>query len=130
MRLIATAAILGSLIASGANAQDNKMTVSPSDGWTVTNYYKQPVYDAQENKIGSVDDVLIDKQGKVTALILGVGGFLGVGEKDVSLPFSAVKMTKKNDKWWLTVNETKDSLIKAPGYKYDSNTTTWVIHNK
>jgi hypothetical protein len=69
---------------------------------------------------------LIDKSGKITALMIGVGGFLGMGEKDVALPFSAVKSEKKNNKWYLTVNETKDSLKSAAGYKYDSSTTTWV----
>jgi hypothetical protein len=59
--------------------------------------------------------------------MVGVGGFLGIGEKDVALPFSAVKSEKKNDKWYLTVNESKDSLKSATGYKYNSGTTTWSI---
>jgi sporulation protein YlmC with PRC-barrel domain len=45
-----------------------------SAGTTVTNFYKQNVYDPSDNKIGEVDDVLIDKEGRVTALIIGVGG--------------------------------------------------------
>ena len=75
--------------------------------------------------IGKIDDVLIDKSGKITALIVGVGGFLGMGEKDVALPFSAVKGEMKNDKWYLTSDETKDSLKSAAGYKYNSSTTMW-----
>jgi sporulation protein YlmC with PRC-barrel domain len=102
----------------------------PPDSFTVTNYYKQDVYDKGENKVGKIDDVLIDKSGKITALMVGVGGFLGVGEKDVALPFSAVKSEKKNDKWWLTVDESKDTLKNAAGYKYDSATTTWSAENK
>ena len=102
----------------------------PSDSWTVTNYYKQDVYDKGQNKVGKIDDVLIDKSGKITALMVGVGGFLGAGEKDVALPFSAVTSEKKNDKWWLTVDESKDSLKKAEGYKYNSSTTTWSPDNK
>jgi sporulation protein YlmC with PRC-barrel domain len=65
--------------------------VSPS-----TDYYKQDVYDNGKNSVGKIDDVLIDKSGKITALIVGVGGFLGVGEKDVALPFAAVKAEKKD----------------------------------
>jgi hypothetical protein len=42
--------------------------------------------------------------------MVGVGGFLGLGEKDVALPFAAVKAEKKNNKRNLTVDETKDSL--------------------
>jgi sporulation protein YlmC with PRC-barrel domain len=44
-------------------------------GTTVTNFYKQNVYDPADNKIGDVDDMLIDKEGRVTALIIGVGRF-------------------------------------------------------
>jgi sporulation protein YlmC with PRC-barrel domain len=95
------------------------MSSLPPDSWTVTNYYKQDVYDKGRNTVGKIDDVLIDKSGKITALIVGVGGFLGVGEKDVALPFTAVHSEKKDNKWYLTVDETKDSLKNAAGYKYD-----------
>ena len=106
------------------------MSSLPSDSWTITNYYKQDVYDKGQNTVGKIDDVLTDKSGKITALMVGVGGFLGVGEKDVALPFAAVHTEKKNNKWYLTVAETKDSLKNAAGYKYDSSTTTWVPANK
>jgi sporulation protein YlmC with PRC-barrel domain len=101
------------------------MSSLPQDSWTVTNYYKQDVYDKGQNTVGKIDDVLIDKSGKITTLIVGVGGFLGIGEKDVALPFTAVHAEKKNNKWYLTVDETKDSLKGAAGFKYDSSTTTW-----
>jgi len=106
------------------------MSSLPTDSSTVTNYYKQDVYDKGQNSVGKIDDVLIDKSGKITALIVGVGGFLGAGEKDVALPFSAVSAEKKNDKWYLTVDETKDSLKNAAGYKYNSSTTSWSRDNK
>jgi len=106
------------------------MSNLPSDSWTVKNYYKQDVYDKGQNTVGKIDDVLIDKSGKITALMVGVGGFLGVGEKDVALPFTAVRSEKKNDKWYLTVDETKDSLKNAAGYKYNSSTTAWVPDKK
>jgi sporulation protein YlmC with PRC-barrel domain len=101
------------------------MSSLPQDSWTVTNYYKQDVYDKGQNTVGKIDDVLIDKSGKITTLMVGVGGFLGIGEKDVALPFTAVHAEKKNNKWYLTVDETKDSLKGAAGFKYDSSTTTW-----
>jgi sporulation protein YlmC with PRC-barrel domain len=98
-------------------------TALPSEAMTVTDWYKQNVYDPNENKIGDIKDVLVDKSGKVVALIVGVGGFLGAGEKDVAVPFEAVHPTMKDKKWWLVMNTTKDSLKSAPGFKYDSNTT-------
>src|SRR6185437_2687111 len=102
----------------------------PPDSWTITNYYKQNVYDKAQSTVGKIDDVLVDKTGKITALMVGVVGFLGMGEKDVALPFTAVHSEKKDNKWYLTVDETKDSLKSAAGYKYDSSTTTWSPDNK
>jgi sporulation protein YlmC with PRC-barrel domain len=117
-------AAMTAALATPALAADT-MSSLPPDNWTITNYYKQDVYDNAQNTVGKIDDMLVDKTGKVTALIVGVGGFLGAGEKDVALPFSAVKSEQKNNKWYLTVDETKDSLKNAAGYKYDSATTTW-----
>jgi sporulation protein YlmC with PRC-barrel domain len=102
----------------------------PSDSWTITNYYKQDVYDKGQHSVGKIDDVLMNKSGQITALMVGVGGFLGMGEKDVALPFTAVHSEKKDNKWYLTTDETKDSLKSAAGYKYDSATTTWMPENK
>ena len=64
--------------------------------------------------------------GRVDALIVGVGGFLGVGAKDVAVNFNAVKQIKRDNKVYLTVNATKDELKAAPGFKYDRETTAWV----
>ena len=106
------------------------MTAVPGQSTTVTNYYKQSVYDPKQNKIGDVDDVLVDQAGKVTGLVIGVGGFLGAGEKDVIVPFSAVKSTKKDDKWYLTLDETKDSLKNSAGFKYNKTSTSWEPEKK
>jgi hypothetical protein len=72
-------------------------------------------------------DVLVDREGKATALIIGVGGFLGAGEKDVAVPFNAVRTTTKdNNKWYLLMNSTKDALKSAKGFKYDRTNMTWM----
>jgi hypothetical protein len=61
------------------------------------------------------------------AFIVGVGGFLGMGEKDVAVPFSAVQVTNKNtNKWHLVMHSTKDALKNAKGFKYDRNAMTWI----
>src|SRR4051794_9485657 len=70
--------------------------------------------DRNDNKVGDVDVVLLDKEGKVTGLVIGAGGFLGVDQKDVIVPFSDVKVERKNNNWWLTINETKDALKARP----------------
>ena len=98
----------------------------PKDLVTVTDWYKQTVYNSQNSTVGKVDDVLVSKSGKITTLIVGVGGFLGAGEKDVAVPFEAVKMLQKDNTWRLVMDTTKDELKAAPGYKYDKESTTWV----
>lgn len=118
-------------VESGAQQETSKIqTAIPQDAVTVTDWYKQDVFDPNNNKIGQVKDVLIDKSGKAETLIIGVGGFLGAGEKDVAVSFEEVKATKKDNKVRLVMNATKDSLKNAPGFKYDSDTTTWVPDRK
>jgi sporulation protein YlmC with PRC-barrel domain len=108
------------------------LTNIPANAATVTYWYKQAVYDPSDNKIGDIQDVLVDKdEGKIVALIVGVGGFLGAGEKDVAVPFKAVQFkTKNNNKWYAVMNATKDTLKNAPGFKYDRNATAWVVDAK
>jgi hypothetical protein len=102
------------------------MTTVPNNSATVTDWYKQNVYDPSDNKIGEIMDVLVSPEGRATALIVGVGGFLGAGEKDVVVPFAAVKHTMKDKKIYLTMDTTKDALKAAPGFKYDREKTTWI----
>jgi hypothetical protein len=106
------------------------LTSMPANASTVTHWYKQPVYDTSDNRIGEIDDALVDKEGKLVALIIGVGGFLGIGEKHVGVPFNAVRVTTKdNNKWYLVMNTTKDALKNAPGFKYDRSSTAWIAES-
>jgi sporulation protein YlmC with PRC-barrel domain len=98
----------------------------PANSMTITNWYKQNVYDPSDKKIGEVMDVLVDREGKAEALVVGVGGFLGAGEKDVLVPFNAVHGTNKDNKWYLVMNTTKNALKNAKGFKYDRTKTTWI----
>lgn len=123
------------LIAGAAFGEDTSvgrpeaMTSVPSSSVTVTDWYKQPVYDKSDSKIGSVSDVLVSPNGQVSAVILGVGGVVG-SDKDVAVPFNSIKKTTKDNKTYLTMDTTQDALKSAPGFKYDSNSTTWVPDNK
>jgi sporulation protein YlmC with PRC-barrel domain len=132
MYKLATAVVAAGLLSVSAYAAQEAMmqTAIPQNAMTVTDWYKQNVYDPNNNKIGEIMDVLVDKSGKINTLIVGVGGFLGAGEKDVAVPFDAVEATMKDKKMWLVMNTTKDSLKSAPGFKYDSTSTTWVPDRK
>jgi sporulation protein YlmC with PRC-barrel domain len=112
-------------IGAGTPATTQVLTTLPQEVTTVANYYKQNVYDPSDVKIGEISDVLLNKQGKVDAFMVGVGGFLGVGEKDVAVPFDAVHAAQKDGKWYLTMNTTKDALKNARGYKFDKVKSTW-----
>src|ERR1700730_3662424 len=129
---VATVFAMGVSVAALAQ-QPAPMTSGPAQiftalpaGTTVTNFYKQNVYDPSDNKIGDIDDVLIDKEGNLTDLIIGVGGFLAMGEKDVAIPFSVVHASVKNNKWYLVFKTTKDALKTAPGFTYDKTRTSWI----
>jgi sporulation protein YlmC with PRC-barrel domain len=132
MRKTLAVATVALLMSGAAFGQDNPkiLTSVPAQSTTVTNWYKQSVYDTANNKIGEVMDILLSPDGKVNALIVGVGGFLGMGEKDVAVSFPSVKHTTKDGKAYLTLDTTKDALKAAPGLKYDRNTTAWVPENK
>ena len=69
--------------------------------------------------VGEVNDVVLDWDGGVKAVVLGVGGFLGVGEKNVAIEMSSLrKVRESNDAtdWFLVVNSSKEMLTNAPAY--------------
>jgi len=135
MKALALAAA-GVLIASTAvsaqqpTGQVSLMASIPANSRTVTDWYKQNVYDQNNQKLGEIMDLLVNQSGQIEAAMVGVGGFLGAGEKDVAVSFNAIKPIKKNDKTYLTLNTTKDALSNAPGFKYDRQSTTWVPDNR
>jgi sporulation protein YlmC with PRC-barrel domain len=51
------------------------------------------VYGSNNERIGDVNDVLMDREGRAQALVIGVGGFLGIGEKNVAVPFTSVEFS-------------------------------------
>ena len=65
---------------------------------------------------GEVNDLIVTDNGAVQAVILGVGGFLGIGEKDVAVAMRAIEMQPDGDSVKLVVDASKDQLNSAPGY--------------
>jgi sporulation protein YlmC with PRC-barrel domain len=100
----------------------------PADSLPVTEWYKQSVYDATNTKVGDIVDVLVSPiDGKITVLMIGVGGILGMGEKNVAVAFNEIKWTMRDNKNYPTINATTEALRIARGFKYDSKTSTWVV---
>ncbi len=131
--LVAASLALGAfapLPAGAQNAQTETVVVVPLErlpvyGSVVSAWYKQPVYDPNEKKLGSIADMLFSADGSINAVMLNVGGFLGLGVKHIAIPVSAITITQKNNKTWLTLNTTKDLLKKALAYKFDKTTGLW-----
>jgi hypothetical protein len=90
------------------------------DQWLASRFKGTDVVGADDQKIGDVSDILMDKNGKVLAYIVGVGGFLGIGTKDVALApesFTVVKGEGANSSDKLKVTVTKDELKQAASFE-------------
>ena len=78
----------------------------------------ESVLNQANESIGDINDVILDNSGKVASVIVGVGGFLGMGEKDVALSFDQLSFATDNDgDLTVTTNATKESLQAAPQYQ-------------
>jgi hypothetical protein len=102
--------------------QADEMRASKLIGATVRN-------DANES-IGSINELILGKDGKVAAVVIGVGGFLGIGEREVALDFNSLKFERdtgamaRADSVVVRVNATKDALKAAPAWTWEDRTTT------
>ena len=75
------------------------------------------VYGANDENIGEIGDIVLTQDGKVDAVIIDVGGFLGVGEKPVAVGFDNLAfMADKDGKKYLYTNFSKEQLDKQPAY--------------
>ena len=89
--------------------------------WRGSKLIGTSVYGPDNKSIGKIDDVIVAGDGQIKAAVVGVGGFLGVGEKDVAVPFSALNITRKPDSSTIdkiTVSYSKDQLNNAPKFAY------------
>ncbi|HEX3860502.1 MAG TPA: PRC-barrel domain-containing protein [Stellaceae bacterium] len=118
--------VIGGALPVLAQTTAAPLLTAPPMGKTINKYYKQSVYDPAKDKIGTIDDVVISDGGQIEGLIIGVGGFLGVGEKDVAVAYRAVHAEMKDNAWYLTLNTTKDALKAAPALTFDKSKTTWI----
>lgn len=81
---------------SPTTTMSDTSTTSPSSfqgNWRASKLVGLSVYNEKNESVGSINDMLTDKNGKITAVVIGVGGFLGVGEHLVAVPFEKVKFS-------------------------------------
>jgi hypothetical protein len=89
----------------------NEMRASKLIGTTVVNKAYDP--------IGKISELVLGKDGKVAAVVIGVGGFLGIGERDIAVNFESLRIAQdSNNKTTVSLNATKDSLKTAPPWQW------------
>ena len=119
-------ATTGAVATAPASATKTDILVSP-DKMTgakilsANDFIGKTVYSRTNEKVGSVDDLILSENG-VQAVVLGVGGFLGMGTKDVAVELNSIQITKDGDATKLIVDASKDQLKNAPTYDLKART--------
>ncbi|MET2831654.1 PRC-barrel domain-containing protein [Mesorhizobium shangrilense] len=93
--------------------------VKRAEGNLATNIVGQKVYDSTSDdaqNIGSINDIVLAKDGKAESLVIGVGGFLGMGAKNVAFDFGKAEWAEKNGERWLVAQTTKEQLQAQPDF--------------
>jgi len=134
--LVGTSLMWGAAYAQNNAAPDSKnwMTTEKADQWRATKLKGLNVYNNNNEKIGDIADMIVDKTGNIQAVVIGVGGFLGMGEHDVAVPFTQLKWVdeprsttgqstrsdsnKRSYPDHAVLNMTKDQLKAAPEFKF------------
>jgi sporulation protein YlmC with PRC-barrel domain len=81
----------GSAAPSAAASSGKFLSEEKPNQWRASKLVGVDVYGPNKEKVGDINEVLIDRNGKAEAIVIGVGGFLGIGEKDVAVPFDQVR---------------------------------------
>jgi sporulation protein YlmC with PRC-barrel domain len=126
-------ALAGAVSAAGAYAQTQTQapagSAAPGDavvikvdvarvalGQRASKLVGAAVVNSKDERIGTIDDLVVNPDDRVTYAILSVGGFLGIGSKLVAVPFDALQ-TMKEDRLMLP-GATKEALRELPEFKY------------
>jgi sporulation protein YlmC with PRC-barrel domain len=107
--------------AQGQGGQKDQAAAIPArqrDTVLVSNLLNASVYGPNDSTIGEIEDILIKSDGKIEGLVVSVGGFLGLGEKNVALKMDRFKVMPQADgRARITVSATEDELRKAPAFQ-------------
>ena len=94
-----TSGAMGTTAEAPADAAGNGtyLTEQAENQISVNDFMGQAIYTADNQSIGDINDLLVAKDGGIVAAIVGVGGFLGIGEKNVAVPFENITITRVMD---------------------------------
>jgi sporulation protein YlmC with PRC-barrel domain len=117
--LMTGAASAQTATANKADAGNAGATMHRDGQWRASKLVGVNVYNEANEKIGDINDVILDKSGKAEKVILGVGGFLGMGEHNVAVAFDKLKWVNEPVR-----SATTSTPANAPATNVDSNART------
>ena len=94
------------------SAPDNWVSV----GSTSNEYVGKDVYNRAGEQLGTIKDVLAGPDGKTAAIVINVGRYLGIGDKEIAVPFSALQRQQRDSGQRIVIDATKEALQAAPGF--------------
>lgn len=92
------------------------MNAAPSSGMHLSDLMGAEVSTARDEDVGSVDELIIDENGQIVAIVVGVGGFLGMAEKEVAIGWGHVTRSGDADNHDLRIDVTGEELRAAPAF--------------
>jgi sporulation protein YlmC with PRC-barrel domain len=114
-----TATPSGTTSPTTAPGQVTFLAKAQPDWVPIATYYNQDIYNKSGEKIGSIKDLLIAPDGRVHAAVLNIGRFLGLGERDIAVPLSAIEIDRTGNR--VTIDVVRDTLQSAPAFETGSD---------
>jgi sporulation protein YlmC with PRC-barrel domain len=108
--------------AATSRPADAKMTLKGN--WRASKLMGLNVYNEANEKLGDINELLLDKSGKVTAVVIGIGGFLGMGEHDIAVSMDKLKFVEEPVRTSSTTSSTTTRDTTTGAATAPANTTT------
>ena len=103
----------------------------PATEWLARVFLGEAVHNPAGETIGDVNDLVFNRKGQITTVVIGVGGFLSIGEKGVGVPYSALTFNVgKTGERVIVVALSKQDLMQAPAFKATEKTTFDKVRDK
>jgi hypothetical protein len=93
------------------------LSVQASNQWLATQLVGLAVVGAGGEKIGSINDLVVDQSGAIQAVVIGVGGFLGIGAKDIAVSLQAMTILRDGRGDSASVQLSRREIELAPGFQ-------------
>src|SRR5258706_3657974 len=115
---------------TGSGVSAEFLTGQPAGEWSANVFIGEAVLNGEGERIGDINDLLFDPSGRITTAVIGVGGFLGVGEKNVAVPFALLTVTGSGDGRVIKASLSQDALRQGPGFQFRERTTVLKAKDK